>query len=77
MSLTSASRREVLLALQAELSAAIGAAEPGQVANLSRELRATVAELESLGGTGDIRDPVDQVAAARAARRNTAKGGAS
>ena len=65
-------RRAVLLDLQARLEVALNEAEPREVAQLSREMRATVAELEALPDAQG-NSPVDQVAARRRERQEAAR----
>lgn len=67
-------RRVTLADLRKRLLDAIGETEdPRDLATLSKELRAVMAELDSLPG-GEEADPVDDLAARRAARLADAAG---
>jgi hypothetical protein len=67
-------RRAVLGDLRRRLTAAFDVTEdPRDLATLSKELRAVLAELDSLPG-GEEADPVDDLAARRAARLADASG---
>lgn len=67
-------RRATLTDLRQRLTEAFDAADdPRDLATLSKELRAVLAELDSLPG-GEEADPVDDLAARRAARLANAAG---
>ncbi len=67
-------RRATLTDLWKRLSDALdNADDPRDLATLSKELRAVVAELDSLPG-GEEADPVDDLAARRASRLANAAG---
>lgn len=67
-------RRATLADLRKRLTAAFEATEdPRDLATLSKELRAVMAELDQLPG-GEEADPVDDLAARRAARLANAAG---
>ncbi|GAA2351722.1 hypothetical protein [Streptomyces carpaticus] len=69
----SGNRRQLLEAVRDRLAEELLAAEGRDVAALAKELRATVAELESLPGGKEV-SPLDDLAARRAARRAEAAG---
>lgn len=64
-------RRLSLEALSHKLAVAVSSAEPHHQAALSKELRAVLAELESLPG-GEELSPFDEIANRRAARLSAA-----
>lgn len=67
-------RRETLVDLRKRLADALDNVEdPRDLATLSKEMRAVVAEIDSLPG-GEEADPVDDLAARRAARLAEAAG---
>lgn len=67
-------RRETLVELRKRLADALDNVEdPRDLATLSKEMRAVVAEIDSLPG-GEEADPVDDLAARRAARLAEAAG---
>ncbi len=67
-------RRSTLVDLRKRLANALDEVEdPRDLATLSKELRAVVAEIDSLPG-GEEADPVDDLAARRAARLADAAG---
>ncbi|MFJ6617594.1 hypothetical protein ACIQOW_08465 [Kitasatospora sp. NPDC091335] len=67
-------RRAALEAVRDKLAAELESLEGPAVAVVSKELRATLAELESLPGGWEV-SPVDDLSARRAARRAGAQGG--
>ena len=71
--IASLARGEALAWSQRLLAAALLIAEPGQVASLHKEWRATLAELEQLGPVE--RSASDDLAARRQARRATPAAG--
>lgn len=73
-SLNSDARPEALLALRALLARTLLDAEPGQVASLSKEYRATLSELEAIAPPE--RSASDDLAARRHARRATSSAAA-
>ncbi|MFD4658019.1 hypothetical protein ACFWP2_20615 [Kitasatospora sp. NPDC058444] len=70
----SGDRRAALEAVRDKLATELESIEGPAVAVLSKELRATLAELESLPGGREV-SPVDDLSARRAARRADAQGG--
>ncbi|WP_327073452.1 hypothetical protein OG196_16305 [Kitasatospora purpeofusca] len=71
---TSGDRRAALEAVRDKLARELAESEGPVVAQLSKELRATLAELESLPGGREV-SAVDDLSARRAARRADAQGG--
>ncbi|MFB7473992.1 hypothetical protein [Kitasatospora sp. NPDC056184] len=69
----SGDRRAALEAVRDKLAAELAESSGPVVAQLSKELRATIAELESLPGGREV-SPVDDLSARRAARRADAQG---
>ncbi|WP_435111886.1 hypothetical protein [Nocardiopsis synnemataformans] len=65
---TQGDRRRSLEALRDRIGAALDAAEPNEVAPLSRQLMMVLREIDELPDA-DRRDSVDDLAARRAARR--------
>ncbi|MFF0295560.1 hypothetical protein ACFYST_06115 [Kitasatospora sp. NPDC004614] len=71
---SSGDRRSALEAIRDHLARELESTEGPAAAVLSKELRATIAELDALPG-GREADPVDDLSARRAARRSAAAGG--
>ncbi|KAB8179144.1 hypothetical protein FH609_004170 [Streptomyces sp. 3MP-14] len=70
----SGDRRAILEAVRDRLAVELAAVEGKDAAAVAKELRATVAELESLPGGKEV-SPLDELAARRAERRADASGG--
>lgn len=70
----SGDRRSALEAIRDRLAEELAGADGKDAAPLARELRATLAELESLPGGKEV-SAVDDLSARRAARRADAAGG--
>lgn len=67
-------RRAILEAVRDRLAEELAGAKGKDAAPLAKELRATLAELESLPGGKEV-SPLDDLSARRAARRANAQGG--
>ena len=66
-------RRAALAAIRDKLAGELQEADGRDAATVAKELRATLAELESLPGGKEV-SPVDELSARRAARRSDAAG---
>lgn len=73
-SVRSGDRREALEAVRDKIAAELQEASGMVAASLAKELRATMAELESLPGGREV-SAVDDLSARRTARRADAQGG--
>lgn len=60
--------QEQLEQLRDVLWSSVNSADPEKVAPLAKEYRAVVERLEALTGAGKVGDPIDEIAARRAAR---------